>query len=100
MIFVNSQAAFCARSKGRSSRPSINHACRRACACCLAFDLVAVYRWVPANATTRMGRVVASHWGVAPEPTGPPREGGSLQHPGHVQVQHPAMPEEFRQLAG
>ena len=90
MLFVDSQVTLCALSKGRSSRPQINHACRRACACSLAFDLWVVYRWVPTKRNHADGPSRGFPLGVAPEDPPQPRQPRGAA----------AMPEGFRQLAG
>ena len=93
MIFVDSQVTLCALSKGRSSRAQINHTCRRACACVLAFDLSVVYRWVPSKRNHADGPSRGCPVGVAPEPVVQPRRAAAA-------TAASAMPEAFRQLAG
>ena len=67
LIFVDSMVGLGALSKGRSSSTPLLRLCRQAAACCLAFGLIPMYRYIasehnPADGPSRGLRV-----GAAPE---------------------------------
>ena len=91
MLFVDSQVTLCSLAKGRSSRPGLNHVCRRVCAHCLAFDLKVLVRWVPTKRNHADGPSRGEPLGIA---------GGTCEARVRLPDAHALLPEAFASLAG
>jgi hypothetical protein len=93
LVMVDSQVALGALTKGRSSRPGVNLACRRLGALSLAHQIKLYMRWVPTKRNLADGPSRGFALGVAPTLS---EEAPPLR----LRTRQKDLPKDFRDLTG